>query len=50
MTLASRAYGPESSGKVLGILAATIGGASATGPLARGHIVGIARVAIRLLH
>jgi DHA2 family metal-tetracycline-proton antiporter-like MFS transporter len=40
MTLASRAYGPESSGKVLGILAATIGGASAIGPLLGGILSG----------
>ena len=31
MTLASRAYGPESRGKALGILAATIGAGSAAG-------------------
>ena len=40
MTLASRAYGPESSGKALGILAATIGGASAIGPLLGGVLSG----------
>ncbi len=40
MTLASRAYGPDSSGKALGILAATIGGASAIGPLLGGVLSG----------
>ena len=33
MTLASRAYGPESRGTVLGVIAATIGLSGAIGPL-----------------
>lgn len=36
MTLVSRAYGPESRGMVLGIIAATIGVGSAAGPLLGG--------------
>jgi DHA2 family metal-tetracycline-proton antiporter-like MFS transporter len=36
MTLASRAYGPESRGMVLGMVAATIGVGSAIGPLLGG--------------
>ncbi len=36
MTLVSRAYGPESRGTVLGILAATIGVAAAAGPILGG--------------
>ena len=36
MTLASLAYGPDSRGKALGILAATIGAGSAVGPLLGG--------------
>ena len=36
MTLVSRAYGPESRGMVLGILAATIGVAAAAGPILGG--------------
>ncbi len=38
MTLASRAYGPNSRGKALGILAATIGAGSAAGPLLGGTL------------
>ena len=38
MTLASRAYGPQSRGTVLGVVAATIGGASAVGPLLGGGL------------
>ena len=36
MTLASRAYGPQNRGAVLGIVAATIGGGAAVGPLLGG--------------
>ena len=36
MTLASRAYGPESRGTVLGVLAATIGAGGAVGPFVGG--------------
>ena len=36
MTLVSRAYGPESRGMVLGIIAATIGVGSAAGPILGG--------------
>ena len=38
MTLASRAYGPEARGTVLGIIAATIGVGSAIGPLLGGAV------------
>ncbi len=38
MTLASRAYGPESRGTVLGVIAATIGLSGAIGPLAGGAL------------
>lgn len=38
MTLASQAYGPDSRGKALGILAATIGAGSAVGPLLGGAL------------
>ena len=36
MTLASRAYGPEARGMILGVIAATIGVAGAVGPLVGG--------------
>ena len=36
MTLASRAYGPEARGKILGVVAATIGVGGAIGPLLGG--------------
>ena len=38
MTLASRAYGPESRGTVLGVIAATIGLGAAIGPLLGGAL------------
>ena len=38
MTLASRAYGPESCGTVLGVIAATIGLGAAAGPLLGGAL------------
>ena len=38
MTLASRAYGPESRGTVLGVIAATIGLSGAIGPLLGGAL------------
>ena len=38
MTLASRAYGPEARGTVLGIIAATIGAGAAIGPLVGGAL------------
>ena len=38
MTLASRAYGPESRGTVLGVIAATIGLSGAIGPLMGGAL------------
>ena len=38
MTLASRAYGPESRGTVLGVLAATIGAGGAVGPFVGGAL------------
>ena len=38
MTLASRAYGPESRGRILGITAATIGVGGAIGPLLGQHL------------
>ena len=38
MTLASRAFGPESRGTVLGVIAATIGAGSAAGPLFGGAL------------
>ena len=38
MTLASRAYGPESRGAVLGVIAATIGLSGAIGPLLGGAL------------
>jgi DHA2 family metal-tetracycline-proton antiporter-like MFS transporter len=38
MTLASRAYGPESRGTVLGVIAATIGLGGAIGPLLGGAL------------
>ena len=38
MTLASRAYGPESRGTVLGVIAATIGLSGAIGPLVGGAL------------
>ena len=38
MTLASRAYGPQSRGTVLGVIAATIGGGAAVGPLLGGAL------------
>ena len=38
MTLASRAYGPESRGTVLGVIAATIGLGAAAGPLLGGAL------------
>ena len=38
MTLASRAFGPEARGTVLGIIAATIGAGAATGPLVGGAL------------
>ena len=41
MTLASRAYGPESRGAVLGVIAATIGLAGAIGPLLGGALSGV---------
>ena len=40
MTLASRAYGPESRGTVLGVIAATIGLGAAIGPLLGGALSG----------
>ena len=38
MTLASRAYGPESRGTILGVIAATIGLSGAIGPLVEGAL------------
>ena len=38
MTLASRAFGPQARGSVLGVIAATIGGGAAVGPLLGGAL------------